>query len=273
MRSNDDVTVAITCFNYGRFLPDAVASALAQDGGEPRVVVVDDGSTDADTLAALERLPSRVQVVAQENAGVARARNTALDLSETPYVLVLDADDRLTPTAIALLREPLEREPGLGFAYGLMHFFGAWEGIVKLPPFDPYRLLFRHNVGATALTRRSLIEDIGGFDPDFPGYEDWEFWVHALARHWRGARVEEVTLLYRRHAATRHSTARPAYRRTYRKLRRKHAELYGRGGRRRLAAESDLGPAGRLVYRVWWGWRPLPARVELHLQSLLWRPK
>ncbi|HLH13621.1 MAG TPA: glycosyltransferase, partial [Solirubrobacteraceae bacterium] len=209
MSSHEDITVAIACFNYGAFLAEAVDSALAQDGGEPRVIVVDDGSTDALTLEALERLPARVEVLRQANAGVAAARNAALAHASTPFLLVLDADDRLAPHALSSLRAPLEREPSLGFAYGLIRFFGAWEGLLALPPYDPYRLLFRHNIGATALMRRALVEDVGGYDAAFAGYEDWEFWLHALARGWRGRRVEEVTLMYRRHAHTRHSSARP----------------------------------------------------------------
>jgi glycosyltransferase involved in cell wall biosynthesis len=270
---NLDVTVTITCFNYGAFLPEAVSSALSQDGGEPRVIVVDDGSTDARTLLELEQLPPQVELVRQQNSGVAIARNAGLARARTPYVLTLDADDRLAPRAITLMREPLLSNPKLGFAYGLMRFFGAWEGVVKLPPFDPYRLLFRHNIGVTALMRRELVEDVGGFDRSFGGYEDWEFWVHALARGWRGIRIEEVALLYRRHESTRHLGARPAYRRSFRQLRAKHAELYTRRGRRRLARESRIGPIERLVYRFWWGWRPLPARLELALQSALWRGK
>jgi glycosyltransferase involved in cell wall biosynthesis len=273
LHANDDVTVAITCFNYGAFLAAAVSSALTQEGGEPHVIVIDDGSTDVATLRELERLPPAVRLLRQQNAGVAAARNAAVAQTQTPYVLVLDADDRLAPRALALLREPLDDHPEIGFAYGLMRFFGAWEGVLKLPPYDPYRLLYRHNIGSTALMRRELVEDFEGYDPSFSGYEDWEFWVHALARGWRGRRVEEVTLLYRRHEDTRHLSARGAYRSTFRQLRAKHPELYRREGRRRLAAESELGPVGRLVYRWWWGWRPLPGRLELLLQSLLWRPK
>jgi glycosyltransferase involved in cell wall biosynthesis len=272
---NDDVTVLITCFNYGAFLAESVHSALTQDGGEPRVIVIDDGSTDEQTLAELDRLPPRVELVRQANAGLAEARNAALRRAQTPYALVLDADDRLAAHALRRLRDPLEAEPALGFSYGIVRFFGAWEGILKMPPYDPYRLLFRHNIGSTALMRRELFEDVGGYDPDprFGGYEDWEFWVHALERGWRGRRVEEVTLLYRRHGTTMYQGSRLHYRATYRQLRRKHAALYGRAGRRRLRAESDIGCAGGLVYRWWWGRRPLPARVELALQHALWRPR
>jgi glycosyltransferase involved in cell wall biosynthesis len=270
---NDDITVVITCFDYGAFLCESVQSTLSQEGGEPRVVVLDDGSTDPQTLVELERLPSRVKLVRQANAGVAAARNAALRHAETPYALILDADDRLVADALRRLRAPLEAEPTLGFTYGIMRFFGAWEGVLKMPPYDPYRLLFRHNIGSAGLIRRQLLDDVGGFDPAFAGYEDWEFWLHALECGWRGRRVEQVTLLYRRHAPARHAGARPHYHATFRQIRRKHRALYDRAGRRRLRAESDLGAGGRLLYRYWWGWRPLPARVELALQSVLWRPR
>lgn len=270
---NDDITVVITCFNYGAFLAESVHSALAQEGGEPRVIVVDDGSSDDRTLAELKRLPARVELVRQANAGPAAARNAGLRRVCTPYALVLDADDRLALGALRRLRAPLEADPALGFSYGIVCFFGAWEGVLRMPPYDPYRLLFRHNIGSTALIRRELFEDVGGYDPLFAGYEDWELWVHALERGWRGRRVEEVALLHRRHGSSRHMGARPRYRAIFRQLRRKHAALYARAGRERLSAESDLSGVGRLIYRWGWGWRPLPARVELALQRALWRPR
>jgi glycosyltransferase involved in cell wall biosynthesis len=270
---NNDITVVITCFNYGAFLAESIHSALAQEGGEPRVILVDDGSTDAHTLAELDRLPPQVTLMRQAHAGPAEARNAGLRRIQTPYALVLDADDRLTVDALQRLHDLLVLEPALGFTYGLVRFFGAWEGILRMPPYDPYRLLYRHNIGSVALIRRELFEDIGGYDPAFRGYEDWEFWLHALERGWRGRRVETVTLHYRRHGRTVHGDARAHYRATFRQLRRKHSALYDRAGRRRLRAESALGGAGRLLYRCWWGWRPLPARIELALQSALWRPR
>jgi glycosyltransferase involved in cell wall biosynthesis len=270
---NEDVTVVVTCFNYGAFLGESVQSALAQEGGAPHVIVVDDGSTDAPTQAELERLPSRVRLVRQPNTGVAAARNAGIGLAETPYVLALDADDLLAADALTRLRRALEADPALGFSYGVIRFFGAWEGVLRMPPYDSYRLLYRHNIGPTGLVRRELFEDVGGYDPAFRGYEDWEFWLQALEHGWRGRRVEAVTLLQRRHGPSRHFGARPHYRATFRQLRRKHLELYRRAQRQSLAADSDLSSVGRLVYRWWWGWRPLPARVELVVQSLLWRPR
>ena len=128
---NDDITVVITCFNYGEFLAESVASALEQEGGEPRVIVVDDGSTDAHTLAELDRLPPQVEVVHQANGGLSDARNTGLRRAQTPYALALDADDKLArrrPHAAARATRGRRRARLQLWA---MRFFGEWEGVVS----------------------------------------------------------------------------------------------------------------------------------------------
>jgi glycosyltransferase involved in cell wall biosynthesis len=265
---NGDTTVVITNYDYGEFLPEAVESALGQEGGPPRVIVVDDGSKDPATLEVLDRLPDGVELVRQENAGLSAARNRGLAMADTPFLLVLDADDRLRPGALRAMKAPLLADPALGFAYGITVFFGDWQGDMRMPGYDPYRLLYRHTIGSTALMRREVFEQTGGFDPQFRGYEDWDFWLQALEHGWRGRRVPEVTFEYRRHGPTMLSRARLEYRESYRRLRAKHAGLYAR--RRELARESELGPVARAVHRWWWGPRPIPARVEHRLHALLW---
>jgi glycosyltransferase involved in cell wall biosynthesis len=269
MSGNDDVTVVIPCLDYGQFLGEAIESALAQDGGRPRVIVVDDGSTDERTLRAFDELPDGVELLRQKNAGVAAARNAGAAAAQTPLLLMLDADDRLRPGALAALRAPLEAEPALGFAYVDAEFFGAWSGRLAFPDYDPYRLLYRSIVTATSLMRREVFEAVGGFDAALPGYEDWDLYLGALEQGRRGRRVPEVVFDYRRHGSSRHSSDRRDYRHRYRAIRAKHAALYARAGE--LARDSDLGPAGRLVYRTWWAWRPLPGPVEQALYRVLFR--
>jgi glycosyltransferase involved in cell wall biosynthesis len=266
MSGNADVTVVVTNYNYGRYLPEAVQSALDQDGGPPHVTVVDDGSTEEATDAVLAALPEAVRIIRQANGGLSAARNAGLREATTPYVIALDADDMLTPVALRTLKGALEVEPLLGFAYGITRFFGDWESVLALPPYDPYKLLYRHMIGSTALIRREVFEQIGGFEPRMRGYEDWDFWLSALERGWRGRRVPVETFLYRRHGTTMISDARREYRRWYRLLRERHADLYGR--RSELAAESDAGLLSRAVYRYFWGPRPLPASIEQRLQHL-----
>ena len=265
-----DVTVVIPCFNHGRYVHEAVESALTQEGVPARVVVVDDGSTDEATRTALAALADEVTVVRQPNSGVSGARNHGFEVSDTPYVLFLDADDRLAPGALAALRAPLDadHERPLGFAYGHQRFFGELTGEFRFPPYDPYRLLDRHLIGPTALMRRELVLDVGGYDPEFHLYEDWEIWINALAHGWRGVRVDAVTHEYRRAAESKLSRDRREYRALRRQLRAKHGALYRR--RRELAAESDLRLGGRMAYRWFWGPRPVPARFEHAVHRLLW---
>lgn len=270
---HDDVTVVVPCFNYGRFLPEALASLEEQEGGPPRMLVVDDGSTEPETQAVLAALPGNVELLSQANAGLAAARNAGFRAAGTPLLMALDADDMLPPGAVRALKCGLEVDPTAGFAYGVTRFFGDWTGDMTMPDWDPYRLLYRHTIGPTALTRRELFEDVGGYDREISdaivmGYEDWEFWLHAVAKGWHGIKVPEVTFLYRRHGATMFSGARQEYRRWYRAIRAKHSDLYSR--RRELTRQSDLGPLGRAVYRLYWGPRPIPARVEARLYRLRW---
>ena len=268
--TNDDVTAVIANYNYARFLPEAVESLRAQPGGPPRIIVVDDGSTEAGTDAVLARIEADgAEVVRQENRGPQAARNAGLGRVETPYWWVLDADDRLAAGALPALRRPLERDPDLGFAYGLMCFFGDMSGILRFPDYDPYMLLYRHTVGLTALARREVLRDTGGYDIAFPYYEDWELWMHALAHGHEGRRIDAVTLEYRRHAGTKFDADRRRYRQAWKSLRSKHGALYARRGE--LARRSPLGPVGRATYRWFWGPRPVPAAAEAALHRMLWR--
>lgn len=248
--------MVIACFNYARFLPEAVDSALREGA---RVIVVDDGSTEP-----LPDLAPEVKVIRQENRGVARARNAGLAEVETPYVLVLDADDRVVPGALETLRAPLEVDPKLGFAYGRMRFFGDWEGELRFPPYDPYALLYRHTIGLSALARREVFQRTGGFDPEFEQFEDWEHWVHALSHGWQGRQVDAVTVEYRRHGGSKQWVDRRSYRKVFRRLREKHKRLY------LSKRPTRLSRLGRAWYRYFWGFRPIPAFLELALHRLRW---
>jgi glycosyltransferase involved in cell wall biosynthesis len=207
------------------------------------------------------RPPSTAGAAAPRNAGIARAG--------TPLVLTLDADDRLAPGALETLHRALDAVPDASFAYGHQRFFGEMGGEMRFPPYDPYRLLYRHLIGPTALMRRELLADTGGYDPAFALYEDWELWVNALAHGHRGVRVDAVTHEYRRHGGSKLGRDRRRYREFRRALRAKHGELFAR--RDELAEQSDLSAVGRMAYRLYWGPRPLPAAVEDAAYRVLFR--
>jgi glycosyltransferase involved in cell wall biosynthesis len=264
-----DVTAIVTCFNYGRFLPEAVESLRAQAGGRPKILVIDDGSTDPATHATLDALPGDVCVVRQANAGVSVARNEGIRRADTPYVLLLDADDRLAADALSTMYSALDARPDLGFVYGHQRFIGDWDATMRLPQYDPYRLLYRHLIGPTALTRMEVMRATGGYDASFNHFEDWELWLNALAHGWRGMRVDVVTHEYRRHRGSKLSGDRQRYRASRRQMKQKHAHLFER--RRALAGDSSLSVVGRAIYRTYWGPRPVPARLEAVAYQAMFR--
>jgi glycosyltransferase involved in cell wall biosynthesis len=261
MSRQGDITVVIPCFNHGRFVLESVERALGQQGGPPQVLVVDDGSTDEETQRVLGELPAGVRLIRQQNAGVAAARNTGFEHSDSELLLMVDADDRLTVDALDVLRPPLEANPDIGYCYGLMKLIGAWSGVLRFPDWDPYILLHRSIAGAQlGLVRRSCWEEAGGFDPEIAGYEDWDFCLSGLEKGWRGLQINRVTHEYRKHERSGEEEHRRRYRRVYRQIRAKHPELFAR--RREFAAQTELSPLNRLVYRTFWAWRPVPARLE-----------
>jgi hypothetical protein len=90
------LTVIVTNYNYGRFLSEALGSALAQSFHDTQVIVVDDGSTD-NSGAVLDDFTDRVVVVRQPNRGQAAAFNAGMRRCTGDVVIFLDADDRLAP--------------------------------------------------------------------------------------------------------------------------------------------------------------------------------
>ena len=93
------ISIVITCYNYARYVGEAIDSALAQTYPHKEVIVVDDGSTDgsADVIA---RYGDRVRFMPQHNRGQVAATNNGYAAAGGDIVLFLDADDRLLPNAL-----------------------------------------------------------------------------------------------------------------------------------------------------------------------------
>jgi CTP:molybdopterin cytidylyltransferase MocA len=104
------VSIIINNYNYGRFLPAAIASALQQSYPHCEVIVVDDGSTD-DSRAVLADFGARITTVLQANAGQAAALNAGFARCRGAIVLFLDADDMLLPDAVQHIVAAFARNP------------------------------------------------------------------------------------------------------------------------------------------------------------------
>jgi glycosyltransferase involved in cell wall biosynthesis len=228
------IAVVIPCFDDGATVRETVASVTRQPE-ECELVVVDDGSTEEGTLAALAELErDGVRVVRRENGGLARARMTGVEATTAPYVFPLDADDLLEPGAASRLADALDRAPRAGVAWGDVSVFGDFE--LQLQParaFDPWRLTFLNQIPGTSLVRRSALLEAGGWQLA-NGYEDWDLWLSLAEHGWSGVYVPGPMLRYRRHGTRMLGDCVPRHDELVAELRRRHEALFAsRPGRRR----------------------------------------
>jgi len=245
MTANPKVSVVIPCFNHGKFLPEAVASITSLNRHDVELIVVDDGSTDERTskeMAAVEA--AGIRVIRQANKGLAAARNAAIAASNGEYILPLDADDRLRPGYLDHGFRILDADPLVGVVYGDMEFFGASTGRWVTGPFNANRMMVQNYIACSAIFRRVIWEQNGGYDGTMPvqGFEDWDFWIGAYEHGWKFAYVPEVAFDYRQHRESMLTRGRASEPEVALFIARKHVALYKRDWQQ-LAFERDSGKA------------------------------
>lgn len=196
------VAVVIPCYNYGKYVEEAVESSLASTYENIEIIVVDDGSTDEDTIRILNILENKpkTRVIKRENGGLSAARNTGIQATNAKYILLLDADDLINPTFIEKGVWLLEKYPSYSYAYSLVKLFGNQNKVWNTLPFDFFYLKFRNFIPATIIIRRTSWEQTGGYDETMrDGYEDWEFLLRMAKLNMVGIHLNEILFFYRKH--------------------------------------------------------------------------
>lgn len=225
-----DVSIVVPCHNGHTFLSRAVESALRQDLESKEVIVVDDGSTAPETLAALERLPRDVQVVRQDNRGLAAARNCGFEAAGSRYVLPLDCDDWIAPD---YARKALELIAGRedAFVYSWISAFGAYDAVLR-KHWNPFEHLIVNGIAYCLLIPRALWRQVGGYDETMRlGCEDWDFSIRLGSAGAEGLCLPEPALHYRVSAEGMHRTVtRLHYGVIWRGIQKKHPDVYTLSG-------------------------------------------
>ena len=222
------VSVVIPCYCYGHFLEAAVSSVLDdQDGVDVRVLIIDDASSDDSARVAREIASRRDQVeviVHDVNAGnIATFNEGLLEWADGDYCMLLSADDRATPGALARARDLLDAHPEVGMVYGHVLWFedgaslpaardtvrgwSVWSGQEWLE-----RIFSQAENPLTTpevVVRTSLQHQVGGYDPQLPKAADMELFMK-LAAHAHVGFIRGVDqAFYRRHDTNMSSTVTP----------------------------------------------------------------
>lgn len=260
------VAVVVPCFNSGSTLPDTLASVR---GEECELVVVDDGSTDEETLDVLSRVESAgVRLLRQANAGVAAARMAGVAATSAPYVFPLDADDVLAAGALSDLADVLDADRSVHAVWG-------WVGSVvtdtvtrMAPTLDPWLITYMNTVPIFSLVRRDALLAAGGWRSGVL-HEDWDLWLAFAERGFRGRRIPRIVAYYRPSRTGRWATSRDRYDEAVAQYRRDHAPLFAarRTNWRRSTAPLRVRLALPVIDRL-----PVSARMKLRLGGLVRRP-
>jgi hypothetical protein len=180
-------SIVIPCYNQGRFLTDCLESLAAQTRFPAEVILVNDGSTDTETNRLVERLvhysyPFPIRVLTQENRGLPAARNAGIRASRGEYILPLDGDDKLFPTAIEDFERFFARHPNVDICYPDVLMHGTTHYRYLAPYYNRWRHT-QHNwfVPSTAVRRRVFASGHFFCEEMRRGYEDWEFWLRTCA--------------------------------------------------------------------------------------------
>lgn len=231
-RDNVVVSVIMAAYNAEPYITHAIGSIVAQTYPYWELVIIDDGSTDG-TRRIVENFTAdaRVVYISRQNGGAAAARNTGLHHCSGEFVLFLDADDWLTPDAMAILVGLIEKSSETGAVFG--DGFLADASGKPFQSLDDYRILVSNDhleqfvvsayIGylGVVLLRRSALEQLDGpFDEELYAVEDWDLLIRLAETGCTFLHVRSYVGYYRIHSTNTSSPTSSSYQRRQLSLRR-----------------------------------------------------
>ena len=215
------VSVIILTWNGRKFLQDCLDSLAVQSCRDFETILVDNGSTDGSTPYVREHYPWVRLVTLPENTGFSEGNNRGLAECRGDYIVTLNNDTKVDPGFLAELLRSADADPTIGMvAAKMLNFYekGRIDSVgVRIAPngmgqnigvgerdcgqYDVASDVFGPCAGA-ALYRRSMLEDVGFFDPAFFAYyEDLDLAWRGRLAGWRAVTAPEA-VVYHVHSAT-----------------------------------------------------------------------
>jgi O-antigen biosynthesis protein len=179
-------------------------SVRRQGFGDWELCLVDDRSTAPhvqEMLAAAEREDPRVRVMTRaENGGIVAASNDALAMAQGEFLALLDHDDTLHPDALETVAAAIDGAPDVDYLYtdeDKIDAAGHHLGPFFKPDWSPERMRTQMYTCHLSVLRRGLVEEVGGFDPEFEGSQDWDLVLRVTEKARRVVHVPRILYHWR----------------------------------------------------------------------------
>lgn len=189
---NYEISVVIPLFNREDVLHETLESMLAQTFANWRGFLVDDGSTDGtiDVAETFAKRDFRFSVHRRESSrkGASVCRNEGLARADSDYIVFLDSDDCLAPTALESRLLVFKESPELDFLVFQAELFDARPGDLDLrwnidKDVEPLLRFLANDVPwpvSGPIWKTKSLKRIGGFREELPSFQDWELHVRAI---------------------------------------------------------------------------------------------
>lgn len=185
---NENITVVIPLYNKQESIVKAITSILNQTYHNYKIIIINDGSTDNSFELARSIVDDRISVISQKNSGESAARNKGIELAETEWIALLDADDEYKPEFLSEMVKLMVEYPNadlIGAGYDIIKIDGirqeattmyaSYKGYIE----NYYEMLcsgFPFNSSSVVLKKSKLIE-IGGFPIGVRNGGDISTWI------------------------------------------------------------------------------------------------
>lgn len=206
------VSIIIPCYNEDKYIEYAISSASKQTYSLKELIVVDDGSNKK-TKDILDNLKGNIDVlITQENQGVVRARNNAIEIAKGEFILTLDADDYFELDFLDKAVNILNKFPEVGLVTCTTKIIDDKNRHTTQTPsgnglLSDKKVIHYNNAFASALYRKKCWDDVNGYDENMNlGFEDWEFNISIAAKGWKVHVIKEQLFNYRNRRGSRNKT-------------------------------------------------------------------
>ena len=196
------ISVIIPTYNRANMLGPAIDSVLMQTFQDYEIIVVDDGSID-ETPPILDNFSGQIRTICQQNSGPAKARNVGIEAAQGEFIAFLDSDDLWLPEKLAKQIDLMNLHPAVGFCY--TQCFDEKDGNRKLgtsrkQSFDELLTAWSRILTSSVLIKKTSLAEVGGFNEQLRGAEDFECWLRLLQKY-DGVFLDEPLIVKRLHDA------------------------------------------------------------------------